>query len=255
MGEAQQLGRAPGRAAGATDEHGTVRVAERRRGQLGAERAPVRRHPARGRVEHLGPVQRQERQVDVAEVGRGRRRRLDQRPALVVADHDRPAGPEDPRRPGHQQLGGPVRRGGQRVEQFQLAVRLADPGVVALDRLDGHSRHRDRGADQRVRELAGRQLDDEVVDGDPGRALHHVDAEDVRAGRAERRGHRAEHAGAVRQQHAQQIGHARSPPAPSLPHSCVRRVTRTGTVLCRALHRRHRSPRYPPEAAIRAYKR
>ena len=98
VGEAQQLGRAPGRAAGAADQHGAVRVAERRRGQLGAERAPVRRHPARGRVEHLGPVQRQQRQVDVAEVGRGRRRRLDQRPALVVADHDRPAGPEDPRR-------------------------------------------------------------------------------------------------------------------------------------------------------------
>lgn len=91
-----------------------------------------------------------------------------------------------------------VRGVGDLLDQFELAVGVEDARVrahrVDLDALDGLRR-----GDQGVRQAAGRQLHDEVVDGDAGTAFHHVDAEYVRPDLAQSRCDRAEGAGTVRE--------------------------------------------------------
>ena len=127
-------------------------------------------------------------------------------PGARLVENQRPARPEHPRHAVGEQRHRLVRVLGEPLEQFQLAVRVDLPGVgpdrFDLDALDGGGR-----GDQRVGELVRRQFDDEVVDGVARTALDHVQAENVRAGVAQRARHGAEGAGAVRQDDPQQVGH------------------------------------------------
>ena len=124
---------------------------------------------------------------------------------------DRPAAVEDPRQLGGQQLhrralGGP----GQRLEQLQLAVGVQRPGerpqrldrrrpgtaCAAVIRLSGS---RSRGSSTTTSSTAT-----------PCRALQDVEGHDVDAGVAEGGGDRAQDAGPVGHDQAQEIGHGSS---------------------------------------------
>jgi hypothetical protein len=59
---------------------------------------------------------------------------------------------------------------------------------VRADRLDLHSWHGLGRRDEHVRRASRRELDGEVVNGDPIGALDNVDAEDVGSGLAQSRG-------------------------------------------------------------------
>jgi hypothetical protein len=102
------------------------------------------------------------------------------------------------------QLGGAVARGGDVVDQRQLAVRIQQSGVRS-QAVHPYALQRFGGRDQGVRHAARRQLDDEIVDGVVGSAFHDIQRQDVRAYRPKRHGQRAETARSVGELNSQQI--------------------------------------------------
>ena len=85
---------------------------------------------------------------------------------------------------------------GQAIQELQLPVRV-DLACIGTDRLHPYPGDGQGGADQRVGQLAGRQVEHEVVGGEPGGALNDVNAEYVGTHVAQGGGDRTERARAV----------------------------------------------------------
>ena len=229
VGEAQHLRLPEPRPAGPAQQHHPLGTAHRRRRQLGRERLPAGRHPGLLRVHPPRSLEREPGQVDDGQVRRARAAGEDLQGvgARWPGHQRRPAGPEHTRRPFRQQREPALRGGRERVDELEVAAQVGG-AVVRPDRLDDDARDRLGGRQQPVGEPARRHDDEQVVHRSAGPALHHVQADDVAAGGADRGRDGPQHAGTVGQHDAQQVGHVRQPAARLLPAGCGQESLRAG---------------------------
>ena len=131
--------------------------------------APARR-PAALQVEAVGDVERGE----PARPARGSRPGASVVENVIVRalgadlDEDRPVRAEHDRAQRDQRLGGVHRVGGHPLERLEVGLQPAALGVAG-DPLDPDALEVLAGGDERLGQLVGRQVDDEVVDDDARR--------------------------------------------------------------------------------------